>query len=105
MNFGPKEINPLPDQEILSTLFENGFLQITVFVNSSKSYNDFTEQLVNCLLESYEANNKGVEGKRRILFIVADEFSLNKINEEFPLEKVKIWWEREDRIKKEIKAL
>ncbi|RHZ53218.1 hypothetical protein Glove_444g25 [Diversispora epigaea] len=77
--FWTKEINPLHDQETLSTLFENGFLQTTPFVNSSKLCDDFTERLANCLLESYEVNNKGVEGKRRILSIVADKFSLKEL--------------------------
>ncbi|CAG8628909.1 247_t:CDS:2, partial [Diversispora eburnea] len=77
--FWTKEINPLHDQETLYTLFENGFLRTIPFDDSSKSCNDLTERLASCLIESYEANKKGVEGKRRILSIVADKFSLQEL--------------------------
>ncbi|RHZ69442.1 hypothetical protein Glove_283g56 [Diversispora epigaea] len=78
--FWTKEVNPLHDQETLHTLFNNGFLRITLFVDLSKSCNNFTKRLSNCIVESYETNKKGVKGKRRILFIVADKFTLKELN-------------------------
>ncbi|CAG8751849.1 9423_t:CDS:2, partial [Ambispora leptoticha] len=50
--FWTKEINPLHDQETLYTLYKD---------------------------DSYKTNKKGVEGKRRILSIIADEFSLKEL--------------------------
>ena len=62
-------------------LYNKGFLNVPeININQNNSTCKFescvtSKHLANCIIDSINANKKGVDGKRRILSIVADNFS------------------------------
>ena len=71
--FWTRSINPDKDCAALQILYDLGFLHPI-----PNKYNQ-TETLWNCIQESLNVNKKGQDGKRRILSIVADQFSYDEI--------------------------
>ena len=71
--FWTRSINSDKDRAALQNLYDLGFLHpIPNECNQS-------ETLWNCIQESLNINKKGQDGKRRILSIVADQFSYDEI--------------------------
>jgi hypothetical protein len=65
-------------------LYNKGFLNIPE-INQKKSNCKFesciiSQRLAACIVDSINANKKGVDGKRRVLSIVADNFSHEELN-------------------------
>ena len=71
--FWTRSINSDKDRAVLQDLYDLGFLH--PIPNECNQ----TETLWNCIQESLNVNKKGQDGKRRILSIVADQFSYDEI--------------------------
>jgi hypothetical protein len=84
--FWTRSINPDRDRETLETLYNLGHLQSI----SQKLQNqaDQIEVFWECIQKSLDANKKGHDGKRRILSIIADQFSYNEIKENLNVSKL-----------------
>lgn len=67
-------------------LYNKGFLNVPeININQNNSNCKFescvtSKHLATCIMDSINANKKGVDGKRRILSIVADNFSHEELN-------------------------
>ena len=74
IQFWTKNIDPTADIETLEKLHEMGLLHLPP-----------TDNLENkfwlCFSSSLNANPKGVDGKQRVLSIIAEKFSYNELND------------------------
>ena len=64
--------DPKKDRETIAKLYAEGLLNVT-----SQAYT-----LWDCFRNSYNANSKGIDGKTRILSIIAEKFTYKEIIEE-----------------------
>ena len=83
--FWTKSINPIQDQLALEMLYNEGFLNI---YPSHQKYN--SEKIWNCIYNSYKENKKGYDGKQRILFMVANEYSYQDLQSKLEVNNFKI---------------
>ncbi|GES91499.1 hypothetical protein GLOIN_2v1884984 [Rhizophagus clarus] len=74
--FWSKTENPANDKHIFLYLYENNFLDMSLPDNHS---NLIVNKFWSCFNESLKANKKGSDGKSRILSIIANDFSYEKI--------------------------
>ncbi len=81
--FWTRSVNPDKGRETLQILYDLGFLHLT----PSKFCNQ-TEILWNCIQESLNSNKKGQDGKRRVLSIIADQFSYDEIKKNLNVSKI-----------------
>jgi hypothetical protein len=81
--FWTRSVNSNKDRETLQVLYNLGFL----YPVPSKFCNQ-TKILWNCIHESLDANKRGQDGKRRILSIVADQFSYCEIKKNLNVSKI-----------------
>ncbi|UZO28005.1 uncharacterized protein OCT59_021551 [Rhizophagus irregularis] len=64
--------NPEKDRKTIAKLYEEGLLNVNSQANT----------LWNCFRNSYNANSKGIDGKIRILLIIAENFTYKEIIEQ-----------------------
>jgi hypothetical protein len=80
IEFWTKAPDPSSDRDNLAKLFESGML--VVIEKKSKPDNE-NETLWKNLQKALEANKRGVDGKIRILSIIAKDFTYKKLKEKF----------------------
>jgi len=71
-----KNIDPTADKETLEILHEMGLLHLP-----SNQDNNPENKFWSCFSLSLNANPKGIDGKQRILSIIAEKFSYNELND------------------------
>ncbi|GBC02272.1 hypothetical protein RclHR1_04530014 [Rhizophagus clarus] len=81
--FWTKTENPADNKHIFLYLYENNFLDISLPDDHS---NPIVNKFWSCFNESLKANKKGSDGKRRILSIIANDFSYEEIKSNLLLE-------------------
>ena len=64
--------DPEKDRETIAKLYAEGLLNLT----------SPTRALWDCFRDSYNANSKGIDGKTRILSIIAEKFTYREIIEQ-----------------------
>ncbi|GBC43995.2 hypothetical protein GLOIN_2v1884984 [Rhizophagus irregularis DAOM 181602=DAOM 197198] len=74
--FWTKAENPIDDKHVLIYLYENNFLDMSL---PDDNPNPIVNKFWSCFNESLKVNKKGIDGKRRILSIIADDFSYEEI--------------------------
>ncbi|CAB4491079.1 unnamed protein product [Rhizophagus irregularis] len=74
--FWTKAENPIDDKHVLIYLYENNFLDMFL---PDDNPNPIVNKFWSCFNESLKVNKKGIDGKRRILSIIADDFSYEEI--------------------------
>ena len=80
IEFWTKSPDPSSDRDNLAKLFESGVLLVT----EKKSQPDIeSEKLWKSLQKALEVNKRGVDGKVRILSIIAENFTYKKLKEKF----------------------
>jgi hypothetical protein len=80
IEFWTKAPDPSSDRDNLAKLFESGML--VVIEKKSKPDNE-NETLWKNLQKALKANKRGVDGKIRILSIIAEDFTYKKLKEKF----------------------
>src|SRR5581483_8914652 len=80
IEFWTKASDPSSDRDNLVKLFESGML----LVMEKKSQPDSeSENFWESLQKALKANKRGIDGKVRILSIIAENFTYKKLNEKF----------------------
>ncbi len=64
--------DPKKDRETIAKLYEEGLLNITSPIRA----------FWDCFRNSYNANSKGIDGKTRVLSIIAERFTYKEIIDE-----------------------
>lgn len=77
MQFWTRNIDPTADKETLENLHKMGLLCLPSTNQNINSENKFWS----CFASSLNANPKGIDGKRRVLSIIAEKFSYNELND------------------------
>ena len=71
--FWTRSKDPDKDKDTLTQLYDCGFLQTTP--------ENYTKQFWNAFQDALDSNIRGIDGKRRILSIIADKFSYETIKQ------------------------
>ncbi|PKK77227.1 hypothetical protein RhiirC2_771564, partial [Rhizophagus irregularis] len=80
IEFWTKASDPSSDRDNLVKLFESGMLLV---MEKKSQPNSESEKIWESLQKALEANKRGVDGKVRILSIIAENFTYKKLNEKF----------------------
>ena len=79
IQFWTKNTDPIADIETLENLYKMGLLCLNSDNNNSEN------KFWSCFSSSLNANPKGIDGKQRILSIIAEEFSYNELNDKLKI--------------------